>query len=942
MVAPAGVDDVETVKTRKDGTRSQMTLTTSRGRKVALAALDVGRLRELVDQAGVVVQDRRARESLIKALSDARRVDFSTLIGGLSRDELKAMCRALGVPDDGRDKAKIIARLSIGADGDDGHAQIPLDGVSLEKPWRTKVIELLKRDELADVAEMLDVHVSDRRVHRELCIALERSTASLDEVLENLPRARLKEVCRELGLDDSGKDKATIILRIADHGADAEDHDEANRDANEVATSAPPHGPEAIGDILGAQLSVEVPGAYWPAMCTLALGELKLAVDLHVRPIGGTGRNPLERRFQNPAKGTPISPTSGRPCLLVGFWVEQGLDRAVLVAFDAYRRRDRTTRFSLFMPLSVLEEAADIGFVSHVNGKGEKLYAFRPDGLGRYLDAFSEDATWGNLDPGTWARPTPTSRTPTVRPVATLHVGDMVEIRPRAGMFAAFARLNYKPWFALAELVDNAVQSFLSNREELEAAGSTGPLVVDIHIEGDELSVTDRAAGIRLEDFPRAFSPATPPSDSSGLSEFGLGMKAAACWFADEWSVRTSTLGEEVERSISFDVPKITMQGLDHLPIQTRVGRPGDHFTVITMRRLRVRLRGSTLTKVKDHLASIYRLLIADGTVRIRLTTSGKSEELTYTQPPLLTAPFYMTPNGPPILWRQEIDVEHGSRRITGWAGLMESGKHSRAGFSVFRRRRLIEGSVGEAYRPRHVFGAHNSFASQRLVGELYVEGFEVTHTKDGIQWGDDEDGLAIDIRMQLDSVEMPMLDQASGYRSRRTAAALPGDFGRAAIEATAASAALLTVSTKAPDPTIASQADTEISPRALKSSGDTLQQRSFRMVVDGDQEWDVRIELVREPGAVWLDSSVSRSEDGQEHLQIRVNLDHSFSEEHLNDNERALEPILRVAVAVAVGEWQARTQGVSNSGAVRRNANALLRQGLSSAPLEQSRSEDR
>jgi hypothetical protein len=227
-------------------------------------------------------------------------------------------------------------------------------------------------------------------------------------------------------------------------------------------------------------------------------------------------------------------------------------------------------------------------------------------------------------------------------------------------------------------------------------------------------------------------------------------------------------------------------------------------------------------------------------------------------------------------------------------------------------------------------------------VGELYVEGFEVTHTKDGIQWGDDEDGLAHDIRMQLDTGELPMLDQASGYRSRRAASALPGDFGRAAIEATAASAALLTVSTEVQAPTVASQADGEDLAPTLKSSADTLQQRSFRMVVDGDQEWDVRIELVREPGAVWLDSSVAQSEDGQECLQIRLNLDHSFSEDHLNDNERALEPILRVAVAVAIGEWQARRQGVSNSGAVRRNANALLRQGLSSAPLEPSRSMDR
>ena len=133
-------------------------------------------------------------------------------------------------------------------------------------------------------------------------------------------------------------------------------------------------------------------------------------------------------------------------------------------------------------------------------------------------------------------------------------------------MFAAFARLNYKPWFALAELVDNAVQSHLANLSALRNHGVGGPLVVDIVFEDDEISVTDRAWGIALKDFERAFSPATPPPDPTGLSEFGLGMKASASWFAREWSVRTSALGDPVERMIAFDIPKITREGLERLP----------------------------------------------------------------------------------------------------------------------------------------------------------------------------------------------------------------------------------------------------------------------------------------------------------------------------------------------------------------------------------------
>jgi hypothetical protein len=111
--------------------------------------------------------------------------------------------------------------------------------------------------------------------------------------------------------------------------------------------------------------------------------------------------------------------------------------------------------------------------------------------------------------------------------------------------------------------------------------------------------------------------------------------------------------------------------------------------------------------------------------------------------------------------------VDFGDKKVAGWAGIMRRGSHVAAGFSVFRRRRLIEGSVGETYKPSLIFGNPNSFASQRVVGELFVEGFDVTHTKDGIQWHGYEDELLESIRRQIDSPDLPILDQADGYRAR-------------------------------------------------------------------------------------------------------------------------------------------------------------------------------
>jgi hypothetical protein len=44
-----------------------------------------------------------------------------------------------------------------------------------------------------------------------------------------------------------------------------------------------------------------------------------------------------------------------------------------------------------------------------------------------------------------------------------------VDIRPRVSVLSVLRHLNYRPWFALAEFVDNAIQSFVEKRDELRA-----------------------------------------------------------------------------------------------------------------------------------------------------------------------------------------------------------------------------------------------------------------------------------------------------------------------------------------------------------------------------------------------------------------------------------------------------------------------------------------
>ena len=132
------------------------------------------------------------------------------------------------------------------------------------------------------------------------------------------------------------------------------------------------------------------------------------------------------------------------------------------------------------------------------------------------------------------------------------------DIRPGVSVLAVLRHLNYRPWYALGEFVDNAVESFAIHKRELENLHGRS-VQLRVHIDIDtaspaRISIRDNAAGIFESEYTRAFRPAAIPPDRSGLAEFGMGMKSAACWFAPRWTVRTSALGEPVARTVQFDI----------------------------------------------------------------------------------------------------------------------------------------------------------------------------------------------------------------------------------------------------------------------------------------------------------------------------------------------------------------------------------------------------
>ena len=151
-----------------------------------------------------------------------------------------------------------------------------------------------------------------------------------------------------------------------------------------------------------------------------------------------------------------------------------------------------------------------------------------------------------------------------------------------------------------------------------------------------------------------------------------------------------------------------------------------------------------------------------------------------FDEPDVLVAPPYNSPTSLPIRWYKEIEISlSGNRRVHGFAAIRREASTTHAGFALFRRNRLILGSDDETYRPQDIFGNSNSFRYQRLFGELHVEGFEVSHTKDGFRWDDLEEELLQKLRDSLRD-GMDLLKQADNYRARPSKSALQPMLSRA------------------------------------------------------------------------------------------------------------------------------------------------------------------
>jgi hypothetical protein len=513
-----------------------------------------------------------------------------------------------------------------------------------------------------------------------------------------------------------------------------------------------------------------------------------------------------------------------------------------------------------------------------------------------------------------------------------------VSIRPGVGMLGLFPHMRYRAWYAVGELVDNAIQSYLANRDRLrDADGPSYHLKIEISIskeDGGSVVVRDNAAGIAASDWGRAFKVAEPPADASGLSQFGVGMKAACCWFAREWSLRTTHLGDTAIRSVVFDVPQIIASREETLKV---VEAPTDwrsHFTEIRMWDLHRTPQKRTLGKMREYLGSMYRQFIRNGDVEILF--NGQLVE--YDEATELEAARWTDLDGVLVHWRKDVDIRlESGRRVRGFAALREKGSTSDAGLALLYRGKVVTGAGEDMYKPDVIFGRSNSFRSQRLFGELIMDDFSVVYTKDALVWYDEEDEFVDLLRDQLDAEPLPLLRQAENYRVRRPDP-VPDEIVNEMLNRIVDLIPVdLVVNEIVLDETDDVEDDVEEdveeqtpSVAAPKETATVAPVTRTTTISVNDRPWHVTLHLVAdEANGDWL--SVQRLDQiGQSTLEIAVNRAVPFMRNFAEVPSQELEPVWRLAVAVGLAQELARDGGAKYPNYVVMKLNMLLREHLS------------
>jgi len=308
-------------------------------------------------------------------------------------------------------------------------------------------------------------------------------------------------------------------------------------------------------------------------------------------------------------------------------------------------------------------------------------------------------------------------------------------------LVSTYKRLNYTLWHALSEFLDNSTQASENFKRELDKAFKKEKdfLKVQINIDYDKktISIEDNSIGMNEDELKNALKNGRPTNLSKGRSKYGLGLKTASFWLGKEWSVETKKLGSG-KKLICHVSEKDIANGKDSIVIKSESVSKNDHGTIIRISSLNRRLSSKTEDLVREFLGAMFRFDIRGKKLAIYLNKS-----VVRTPDDWVFAKISGSKQA-----KEKVSTIINGKKVSGWIGVLEKGQGTSGrkfgGFSLFKHGRQIRG-FPDGWKPASIFGGvagegANSTHAQRICGEIILNDFDVTHTKDNFNWQDDEE----------------------------------------------------------------------------------------------------------------------------------------------------------------------------------------------------------
>ncbi|MHC3137909.1 ATP-binding protein [Acinetobacter nosocomialis] len=351
----------------------------------------------------------------------------------------------------------------------------------------------------------------------------------------------------------------------------------------------------------------------------------------------------------------------------------------------------------------------------------------------------------------------------------------LVDISPDITMYNLLKSQGYDPAYALSEFIDNALQAHLSNnktQEEIE------PLEVKLYFYSKDyreaelknsIVIEDNGPGITKKKFINAMRPARPAA-AKGLSEFGIGMKASAVWFTDNWKLETKPSSEKFKYILNFNLLSL-INNHEHKINTKEISDEGKSGTKITLYNLRRQISKATFESIINDLEEIYQKFTRKEAPTLKLKAFFDLEEhdLSFSKEyEVLNKPIYkkikqkLYAIGDDKQWKVNLSFSFEGVPIKGFICLRDPGSYTdNPGLVMFRYDRVIQGLSSKKFMPLKLYKSHNKHEAQRVYGEFIANDLPVTYTKDKFEI--DEEAFGTELA-KIKEVQ-DLLKQSSTYR---------------------------------------------------------------------------------------------------------------------------------------------------------------------------------